>query len=212
MTLNLADIRQDYCQRGLDISDCAPEPAQQLERWLQEAVAAGVDEPTAMNLATVAADGRPSARIVLLKGLVDGQLHFFTNYLSRKGQDLARKPGAAVTFFWPQLERQVRIEGHIQPLPADLSDQYFASRPRSSQLGAWASEQSQPISDAALLSQRLQALATRYPDTVPRPPHWGGYALRMDYAEFWQGRPSRLHDRICYYPGENDWVLARLQP
>lgn len=213
MTLNLADIRQDYGRRGLAPADCADEPLVQLERWLAEAIAAGVNEPTAMNLATVAGDGRPSARIVLLKGTEGGLCRFFTNYESRKGQELAASACAALTFFWPELERQVRIEGRVTMLPAADSDAYFASRPLGSRIGAWASEQSRPLQDPALLAARAAELQARHGEAVPRPPHWGGYGLAPDRVEFWQGRPSRLHDRVLYLPdGHGGWMRSRLQP
>lgn len=213
MSLNLADIRQDYGRRGLAPADCADDPLAQLERWLAEALAAGVNEPTAMNLATVGSDGRPSARIVLLKGTDGGLCRFFTNYESRKGQELAASGHAALTFFWPELERQVRIEGLVAPLPATDSDAYFASRPLGSRIGAWASAQSRPLHDPALLAARSAELQARYGDEVPRPPHWGGYGLTPDRVEFWQGRPSRLHDRVLYLPdGQGGWMRSRLQP
>lgn len=213
MTLNLADIRLDYCRRGLAPEDCDADPLHQLKLWLQEAIAAGVAEPTAMNLATVAADGRPNARIVLLKGLDDGELTFFTNYESRKGVCLAGNPFAALTLFWPELERQIRIEGRVARLDPARSDAYFASRPHGSRIGALASQQSRPLADAHALAERAAALKAQYPEQVPRPPHWGGYGLKADRVEFWQGRPSRLHDRVLYLPAsDGGWTRSRLQP
>lgn len=210
---SLADIRLEYGRHGLCPDDCHADPLQQLQVWLNAALAAGVNEATAMNLATVDAEGRPSARIVLLKGMEAGQLCFFTNYLSRKGRQLAAQPFAALTFFWPELERQIRIEGRISPLPAAVSDAYFASRPYGSRIGAWVSEQSQPVADAEVLKTREAELKARFPEQVPRPPHWGGYGLTPDRVEFWQGRPSRLHDRVLYLPDNADgWQLSRLQP
>jgi len=212
-TLNLADIRLDYGQQGLAVADCHADPLQQLQDWLDAALAAGVHEATAMNLATVDGEGRPSARIVLLKGLEGGQLCFFTNYLSRKGQQLAAQPYAALTFFWPELERQIRLEGRIARLPDAASDAYFASRPYGSRIGAWVSEQSQPVADAETLVTREIELKARFPEQVPRPPHWGGYGLTPDRVEFWQGRPSRLHDRVLYLPdAQGGWQRSRLQP
>lgn len=211
--LNLADIRNEYGRLGLTPEDCHDDPLVQLQHWLQEAIAAGVNEPTAMNLATVDSDGRPSARIVLLKGLEQHQLNFYSNYESRKGICLASNPWAAMTLFWPELERQVRIEGRIERLPPEDSDAYFATRPYSSRIGAWASEQSRPVTSADQLTARVQTLQATWPDQVPRPPHWGGYGLSPDRVEFWQGRPSRLHDRVLYLPdGRGGWQRSRLQP
>jgi len=213
MTLDLAGMRQEYGRLGLDPVACHADPLTQLQQWLREAVAAGVNEPAAMNLATVDARGRPSARIVLLKGLDEGRLAFFTNYLSRKGECLAHTPWAALTLFWPELERQVRIEGRVSMLDAADSDAYFSSRPYGSRIGAWASAQSQPLADPALLTARAGELQARYPSEVPRPPHWGGYGLEPDRIEFWQGRPSRLHDRVLYLPAAGGgWTRSRLQP
>lgn len=212
MSLSLADIRRDYGLRGLDPADCADDPLVQIGQWLAEALAAGVSEPTAMNLATVAADGRPSARIVLLKGLDGGLCRFFTNYDSRKGQELAATGYAALTLFWPELERQVRIEGRVAMLPAADSDAYFASRPLGSRIGAWASQQSRPLADPALLAARATELSAEFGEQVPRPPHWGGYGLAPDRVEFWQGRPSRLHDRVLYLHDGRGWARSRLQP
>ena len=212
-TLSLADIRLDYGRHGLAISDCHADPLQQLQDWLDAALKAGVHEATAMNLATVDAQGRPSARIVLLKGIEAGQLCFFTNYLSRKGQQLAAQPFAALTFFWPELERQIRIEGAITKLPDAASDAYFESRPYGSRIGAWVSEQSQALADTETLKARAIELQPRFPEQVPRPSHWGGYGLTPDRVEFWQGRPSRLHDRVLYLPDElGGWQRSLLQP
>ena len=212
-TLSLADIRLDYGRHGLAISDCHADPLQQLQDWLDAALKAGVHEATAMNLATVDAQGRPSARIVLLKGIEAGQLCFFTNYLSRKGQQLAAQPFAALTFFWPELERQIRIEGAITKLPDAASDAYFESRPYGSRIGAWVSEQSQALADTETLKARATELQARFPEQVPRPSHWGGYGLTPDRVEFWQGRPSRLHDRVLYLPDElGGWQRSLLQP
>lgn len=213
MTLDLAGMRQEYGRLGLDPAACETDPLAQLRLWLRAAMDAGVNEPAAMNLATVDAGGRPSARIVLLKGLEQGRLAFFTNYLSRKGECLAANPWAALTLFWPELERQVRIEGRVARLDAAASDAYFASRPYGSRIGAWASAQSQPLDDPAQLAERAAELQARHPELVPRPPHWGGYGLTPDRVEFWQGRPSRLHDRVLYLPdGQGGWTRSRLQP
>ena len=213
MSLNLADIRQDYSKKELSPDDCLPDAIAQFEVWLNEAMTAQVHEPTAMNVATVGADGRPTARIVLLKGVENGQLVFYTNYLSRKGQQLANNPFVSITFFWPELERQVRVEGRVQQVAPEVSDAYFASRPYTSRLGAWASEQSTEISSKNVLVSRAAMFGVKHPLHVPRPPHWGGYAVIPDRVEFWQGRPSRLHDRVVYLlQADASWQRVRLAP
>lgn len=211
--MSLADIRTDYGKRGLALKDCANLPKDQLAAWLEDAVRAEVSEPNAMHLATVDADQRPSGRVVLLKGLEMEGLYFYTNYMSRKGQQIAGNPAAAATFFWPDLERQVRIEGRIVQAATEISDGYFQSRPYGSRIGAWVSEQSQVLDDPSTLVTRQQALQAQYPEQVPRPPHWGGYVLSIERAEFWQGRPSRLHDRVLYtLSSDGQWQKQLLQP
>ncbi|GAA4010527.1 pyridoxamine 5'-phosphate oxidase [Hymenobacter fastidiosus] len=212
---HLADLRQTYAQRTLTEADVLPTAVPQFRAWLEEALQAHLDEPTAMTLATVSDTGQPSARIVLLKGLPDDAgFLFYTNYDSRKGHDLTAQPLAALTFFWPGLERQVRVEGRVEKAPQDMSTEYFQSRPRGSQIGAWASPQSQPIGSRQELEQREHDVAARFADQepLPRPEHWGGYILRPHRVEFWQGRPSRLHDRIVYELAGTSWALSRLAP
>jgi pyridoxamine 5'-phosphate oxidase len=211
----LADLRKTYAQRTLTEADVLPDAVQQFRVWLDEALAAHLDEPTAMTLATVGADGQPTTRVVLLKGLPnDAGFLFYTNYESRKGQELAVHPLAALNFFWPALERQVRVEGRVEKAPQELSDQYFQSRPRASQVGAWASPQSQIIGSREELEQREKEIEQRFANEnpLPRPPHWGGFILRPYRLEFWQGRPSRLHDRIVYERVANEWQRSRLAP
>lgn len=211
--MSLADIRTDYGKRGLSLNDCAEHPKDQLATWLDDAVRAEVSEPNAMHLATVSEDHRPSGRVVLLKGLEAEGLYFYTNYLSRKGQQIAHNPAAAATFFWPDLERQVRVEGQIVVAAPEASDHYFQSRPYGSRIGAWVSEQSQVLDQPATLVARQQALENQYPERVPRPPHWGGYVLSLERVEFWQGRPSRLHDRVLYtLSPDGHWQKQLLQP
>lgn len=213
MSLNLADIRQDYSKKELSPEDCLPDAVAQFELWLNEAMTAQVHEPTAMNVATVDENGRPSARIVLLKGVENGQLVFYSNYLSRKGRQLEANPFVSITFFWPELERQVRIEGRVVRVASEVSDAYFASRPYTSRLGAWASEQSTEISSKSVLVSRAAMFGVKHPLSVPRPPHWGGYAVIPDRIEFWQGRPSRLHDRVVYLlQADASWQRVRLAP
>jgi pyridoxamine 5'-phosphate oxidase len=213
MSLNLADIRLEYSKKELSPDDCLPDAVAQFEVWLNEAIASQVHEPTAMHIATVDDSGRPSARIVLLKGVENGQLVFYTNYLSRKGRQLAANPYIAVTFFWPELERQVRIEGRVAQVAPEVSDAYFASRPYTSRIGAWASEQSSEIDSKTVLVTRAASFGLKHPLSVPRPPHWGGYAIVPDRIEFWQGRPSRLHDRVLYtLAGDASWARSRLAP
>lgn len=212
---HLADLRQTYAQRTLSEADVLPDAVAQFRVWLDEALAAKVDEPTALTLSTVAASGQPSSRVVLLKGLPDDAgFLFYTNYNSQKGQELAHQPLAAMNFFWPALERQVRVEGRIEKAPEAMSTQYFQSRPRGSQLGAWASPQSQVIGSREELEFREKELEAEFEGQtpLPRPAHWGGYILRPTRAEFWQGRPSRLHDRIVYELKDGSWQRSRLAP
>ena len=202
-------------REALDEANVEPTPLSQFERWFDEAVQASVPEPNAMTLATVGADGRPTARIVLLKGFDERGFVFFTNYASRKGGDLAAHPDATLLFFWAELERQVRIEGAVAKVSDAESAEYFASRPRPSQIGAWASPQSEPIADRRALEGRYAAAEAQYRDVVPRPAHWGGYRLVPAMLEFWQGRPSRLHDRIRYRRSRlhpERWDIDRLAP
>lgn len=211
----LADLRQTYSRQTLTEADVQADAVAQFRAWLEDAIAARVEEPSAMVLATVNEAGQPAARVVLLKGLPqDEGLLFFTNYESRKGQELASGPLAALTFFWPALERQVRVEGRVEKAPASVSTEYFQSRPRSSQIGAWASPQSQPIRTREELQEREQAIAARFAgqEPLPRPENWGGYLLRPHRIEFWQGRPSRLHDRLVYERHPEGWRISRLAP
>ncbi|WP_373798213.1 pyridoxamine 5'-phosphate oxidase [Glaesserella sp.] len=209
--MDLHHIREEYSQQALSESQCAADPLIQFQQWLQDAMTAKVNEPTAMHLATVQ-HGKPAGRIVLLKEVNEQGFIFFTNYLSRKGQSIEETPYVALTFFWAELERQVRIEGTIQKISPQESDAYFQSRPYSSRIGAWASEQSKVIAGKQVLLTRAAKFALIHPVSVPRPPHWGGYLIRPNYAEFWQGRPSRLHDRICYRFTDGSWIKARLAP
>lgn len=216
MSVNVADLRREYTQHGLLEADAAADPVAQFRRWLEEAVDAELPEPNAMTLATVSAEGRPDARIVLLKGVDRRGFVFYTNYESRKGQELARHPWATLVFLWTELERQVRITGCVERVPEDESTEYFHSRPRGSQLGAWASPQSSVIESRGVLEANLAEVEARYDGReVPRPPHWGGYVVQPVEVEFWQGRPNRLHDRLRYQraaPAEGSWHLERLAP
>lgn len=190
-----------------------PDPVQQFERWFADAEGADILEPTAMVLATVDAGGQPSARVVLFKGWYEGGLCFYTNYASRKGEALAANPLAAATFWWDRIERSVRFEGRVQKLPESVSEQYFHTRPRGSQIGAWTSQQSQVVDSRESLDARLAETERRYAEAeVPLPPHWGGYALVPERVEFWQGRLNRLHDRLCYRRQGGVWRLERLEP
>jgi len=209
----LRDLRRSYERAELDEDAAASVPLQQFERWLQDAIAARLPDPNAMTLATVGADGRPSTRVVLLKGCDNAGFVFYTNYESRKAQELAANPQAALQFHWPELERVVRIEGRVAKTADEESDAYFATRPLDSRIGAWASPQSRVIASRAVLVAEAARIGAKYLLAPPRPPHWGGYRLVPDRFEFWQGRASRLHDRLRYtLQADGGWLRERLAP
>ena len=212
--MSIADLRREYARAGLEEADLDPDPIRQFAAWFGEAQAAGVPEPTAMTLATATADGQPSARIVLLKGLDERGFVFYTNYESRKGRELAENPRAALTFYWPALERQVRIAGTVARVSREESRAYFDSRPLGSRLGAALSRQSQPVADRAVLEAEFARLQAEHVDgNVPLPDFWGGYRVAPVSIEFWQGRQSRLHDRLRYARrADGGWTVERLSP
>ena len=210
--MNIADLRKDYKLAALSKSDSNPSPFKQFEIWLAEAVAAKLPEPNAMTLATVDEANRPSTRVVLIKGFDERGPVWFTNYQSRKGRNLAANPFAALQFHWVELERVVRIEGIVEKISDKESDAYFASRPLDSRIGAWASPQSEPIKSRGVLIKNAAEYAAKFMLNPPRPPHWGGYRLVPDRFEFWQGRSSRLHDRILYQCNDSIWSIVRLAP
>ncbi|HEY2518412.1 MAG TPA: pyridoxamine 5'-phosphate oxidase [Polyangiaceae bacterium] len=209
----LAALRQEYARAGLSPENLASTPIAQLEVWFAEAMAAGAEEANAVTLATVSPDGTPTARIVLVKGIDPRGLVFYTNYDSPKGRDLAANPHAALVVFWRELERQVRVTGLVEKVTREESNDYFQSRPRGSQLGAWASHQSEVLPNRDPLDARLAELEARYATApIPLPPFWGGYRLCPKRVEFWQGRPNRLHDRLEYVETDKGWTIRRLSP
>ncbi len=215
MDSSIADLRQNYTLAGLTEADLNSNPFQQFKLWFEQALAADLIEPNAMTLATATPDGKPSARIVLLKGVSEQGFVFYTNYASQKGQQLLANPYAALVFLWDKLERQIRIEGKVEKLSPRESLEYFHSRPKASQLGAWASAQSQVIPNREVLAEKLASLQAQYSGevTIPLPPHWGGFRVVPDRLEFWQGRPSRLHDRLVYkLEADSHWSISRLSP
>ena len=209
----LADLRKDYSLHTLDEQSVAGDPYEQFSKWMEEAITAEVPEPTAMTLSTADGHGRPSSRIVLLKGYDERGFRFFTNYESRKGRELLNNPFCTLHFFWPELERQVSISGEASKISHAESEDYFKSRPLASRIGAWASEQSTRLTARAVLESRVAEFEVRFADgDVPLPPHWGGFVVRPDAFEFWQGRQSRLHDRIYYERAVDGWNIFRLSP
>ncbi len=211
--VNIADIREGYEREGLRKDEMLENPIAQFDAWMQEAIEAQLSQPNACTLATATKDGRPSARIILLKNTSADGFVFYTNYDGRKGKELQENPFAALVFLWPSLSRQVRVNGRVDKVDGATSDAYFKSRPRGSKLGAWASPQSEVVVDRDVLESSLRKYETKFSDQeIPRPPHWGGFCLIPDSVEFWQGRPSRLHDRLQYKRNESVWTIERLAP
>ncbi len=211
---DIAAIRKDYKLQSLDEKDVQPDPMKQFEKWWQDVLGSTIEEVNAMTLATANKNGRPSARIVLLKGFIKDGFIFFTNYESHKGSELLENPQASLVFFWKELERQVRIEGMAEKISGKESDAYFSSRPEGSKIGAWASPQSKVIASREIIEANVTATEKKFTGAeIQRPPHWGGYIIKPSVIEFWQGRPSRLHDRIQYSKQENgSWKIERLAP
>lgn len=206
-------LRHEYAHATLDVKDVGSDPFTQFDLWMNEAIRAHIPEPHAMHLATCDAQGQPAVRVVLLRQYDSQGFVFYTNYLSAKGQEIASNPKAAINFFWQPIERQVRISGTLSMLSPETSDAYFAGRPYDSQLGAWASNQSEVLQSREQLEEKLKHLAKTYaPGNVPRPPHWGGYILQPHKIEFWQGRPGRVHDRILFSRENENWKITRLSP
>lgn len=210
----LSDIRTDYTKASLDIVHVEKDPVKQFDKWFNEAMKSEVIEPNAMNLATINENGRPSSRIVLLKGIENGMFQFYTNYHSKKGKELDHNAACALTFFWPELERQVRIEGLAERTDTTVSDNYFQSRPRESQIGAWSSPQSSIIENRIILEERVKQMQSKFDGVtpLPRPHQWGGFQVKPILFEFWQGRPNRLHDRVEYSLVDDSWVVHILAP
>lgn len=216
MAKDVADMRKEYSAKGLDEIDMPKEPMKLFQQWFDEACSSKMHEPNAMCLSTADGTGRPSARIVLLKKFDDRGFVWYTNYESRKSDDLTVNPNACLTFWWGELERQIRIEGAVEKVSAQESDAYFNSRPKGSQIGAWTSDQSRPVADRTALEDKETTLKAKYEsqEVVQRPPHWGGWRISPTYVEFWKGRQSRLHDRLAYTreSGAKNWKMERLQP
>jgi len=213
MSQPIADIRKDYKLKSLLEADVLNNPLDQFSLWWDEAINSKIEEVNAMTLATATPEGFPSARIVLLKGTTNQGFLFFTNYLSQKGTELAKNPRACLVFFWKELERQVRIEGTVEKVSEAESDTYFASRPAKSRIGAWASPQSTPIAGRSIIEENVEKYSVQFgEESIPRPPHWGGYIVKPVKLEFWQGRSSRLHDRILYTKLSEEWKIERLAP
>jgi len=210
--VKIADLREEYIRAGLSEAGADSDPFRQFERWFEDALRARLPLPNAMTLATVTAAGAPSARIVLLKGIERGGFVFYTNYRSRKGRELEARADACLISFWPELERQVRIEGGVEKVAEAEADDYYATRPLGARLSAWASAQSERVADRAALEAALEEAQRRYGERPPRPPHWGGYRVIPDSFEFWQGRADRLHDRLLYRREGSDWTIERLAP